>query len=156
MRSPSISSRNNSPRRAGFTLIEILIALSIMTAVMLLGVYLGLDALHASYSRSERDTLVSLLTQARSRSMANIDESAWGVCVSGSEYVVFEGSACDEGAATSESTPLGPGASVSGIPQATPVIFTAVSGTATPAAITVTQQGRTSAVSINYEGAIIW
>ena len=146
------SLNTSSPNKRGFTLIEILIAMAIMTVLIALGVFLGLDALRASYSRSERDTVVALLTQARSRSLANIDESAWGMCVSGSSYVVFKGGVCDASAAGSEATPLGAGAAVS----MNPVVFTAVSGTTTLAEIVITQQGRVSTTTINYEGTIIW
>jgi prepilin-type N-terminal cleavage/methylation domain-containing protein len=151
-----MASRRISTTNRGFTLIEILIAMAITVILISLGVFLGLDALRGSYTRSERDTIVSLLTQARSRSMANIDESAWGVCVADANYVVFKGNVCDPAAATSELTPVGAGAVVTGLAQASPAVFTALSGTTTSAAISIAQHNRTSNISINYEGTIIW
>lgn len=127
--------------------------MAIMVLLIALGVFLGIDALRASYTRSERDTIVSLLTEARSRSLANIDESVWGVCISGANYVVFKGSVCDDSGPSSELTPIG--ASVQ-VVQASAVVFTAVSGTTTPADWVIKQHGRVSTTTINYEGTIIW
>ena len=152
MQSPSTSSRNKN----GFTLIEILIAMAIMTGIMALGLFMGLDALHSTYSRSERDTVVALLQKARSRALANIDGVPWGVCyVSASQtYVLFAGSACNPAAPSSEATPVGAGAGVS---WSAPVVFSQVSAqVATPVQIVLTQQNKASTTTINYEGTIIW
>jgi len=146
MRSPNTSSLNR-----GFTLIEIVIVIAILAVVMSVGLMLGIDAYRSSLSRSERDQVVALLANARSRAMANVNQSAWGVCTNGSDYVLFAGT-CGSGGQT---TPIGTGASVVGL--ASPgVTFAQLSGDTTATTITVTQQSKVSTIQINAAGTINW
>lgn len=129
--------------------------MAILVGVLSLGLFSGMDALHSSYSRSERDTVVSLLQKARSRALANIDGVPWGVCYHAATkaYVLFSGSTCDPTAASSEATPAGAGVSVA---WSAPVIFAQLSGSNSGAQIVLTQQNKVSTTTVNYEGTIIW
>jgi prepilin-type N-terminal cleavage/methylation domain-containing protein len=139
----------------GFTLIEVIIAIAIFIIMLSFGLFISMDALHSTYSRSERDTVVSLLSKARSRSLANIDGAAWGVCyISASQtYVLFSGATCDPSAATSEVTSASAGVAVT---WGAPAIFSQLSGTTSPTEIVLNEQNKTSTTTINYEGTIIW
>jgi prepilin-type N-terminal cleavage/methylation domain-containing protein len=152
MQSPSTLSRNKVKK--GFTLIEILVVMAIFSVLFLLALFAGLDSYRSALSRSETGTIVSMLNKARSRSMANIDQNTWGVCDANATYILFEGSACTQGLAGNEEITASGAATVTGF--ATPVVFAELSGTTTPQTITVVQNGRTSVITINNEGAIIW
>lgn len=77
----------------GFTLIEILIAVGLLTLIVSLGLILSMDFYRTYAFNYEKDLLVSLLQQARSRSMANINQLEHGVGFDTDEhaYRVFEG-----------------------------------------------------------------
>jgi prepilin-type N-terminal cleavage/methylation domain-containing protein len=138
----------------GFTLLEILVVIAIFTVLIALGLFMSMETLRGALSRSERDTVVSLLERARSRAMANIGQSPWGMCYLAPNYVVFKGTACSAATAV-DTVAANPGTATTGLlPPG--IVFSQLAGTTTPASVTVTQSGRTSAITINYEGAIIW
>ncbi len=159
MRSRNISNQNKSRLpggRQGFTLIEILVSIAILTTLIGLGLYMSMDSYRSYLSRSERDTVVSLLERARSRAMANVYQTPWGVCTSGTSYIVFRGTTCTLGAATNEETPLNPGAVIAGMDSTSPVVFSQLAATTTGKVVTVTEQSKVSTITINNEGTIIW
>ncbi len=98
MRSPKVFIHKDHKR--GFTLIEILIVIGIMTLLGGMALIVSMDNYHAYAFRAERDTLVSLLQKARSQSMSNIclgtagsctNGKTHGVYVSAGQYTVFQG-----------------------------------------------------------------
>jgi Tfp pilus assembly protein FimT len=153
MTSLSISSQNK-----GFTLIEIVVSIGILMMLFGLGLFMTMDAFRGYTFRSERDTIVSLLEKARSRSMANIAQTSWGVCYIAPDYVIFRGTTCTAGVATNENLSANAAvAAASNFSSTFPVIvFGQLSGTTTAANITVVEDARTSTISLNHEGTIIW
>jgi type II secretory pathway pseudopilin PulG len=147
MRSHSTYKRSNT---YGFTLIEILIVLGILMTMLALGLFVGMDAYRATAARSERDIVVSLLTRARSRALANIDQSAWGVCTIGTDYILFAGYTC-----------TGSGEHIAISPNSTalfslPVVFSQLAATTTGGTVIIAQDGRTTTITINAAGQIDW
>lgn len=140
----------------GFTLIEIVVVVAILTTMIGLGLFMSMDSYRAFVARSEVDTMVSVLERARSRAMANIHQTTWGVCYIAPNYILFRGTSCVPGAETNEATPGSRDAVVVGLESATPVVFLQLSGATTGTVVTVTQQTRVSTITINHEGAIIW
>jgi len=138
---------------AGFTLIEVLVVMAMFSVLVGLGLFMSMDMFRGYSARSERDVVVSALGKARSRAMANLNQSPWGVCVLEGGYVIFQGTVC-AAAAGGESIPVSKAAAVSGLSPG--IIFTQLSGTTTPATVAITENARTSTVTINYEGTIIW
>ena len=171
MKSPTTSRDSKSPLRknnqGGFTLIEMIIVLALITIVGGLGLYFGLDNLKGYSFHSDRDVLVSLLQHARSEAISNIcrgedctDGKHHGVFVRPPEhpdsYVVFQGENYinrdqdyDITIDVSNST------YVSGM---TEIIFERLSGNATTIGdINLTDdRNHTSTISINSEGQILW
>jgi prepilin-type N-terminal cleavage/methylation domain-containing protein len=145
-------------KHAGFTLVEIVVSLAILTILFSLGLLMSMDALRGSTFRSERESIVSILLKARSRSMANIDGSAWGVCYRAPKYVLFKGGSCATPATTDEEFDANQGVALASNFAATFPTFTfsQLSGQSNGGTITITQNGRTSVVSINHEGTINW
>lgn len=144
----------------GFTLVEILVSITIFTIVLGLGLFMTMDTYRAYISRSERDMVVSELQLARSRAMNNIYETNWGVCYDGTNYIVFRGT-YTPGASTNESTPASASATLSSTGNAFScatggIVFQQLTGQATVSTITVVQNGQSKQISTNNEGAISW
>jgi len=171
MKSPSTSTPvAASPRagpvlsawREGFTLLEILIVIAIVSAVAVLGLFISMDVYRGFIHRSERDTIVSLLERARSHAMANIGEAPWGFCAVSGSYVIFSGTTYS--ASTVETSIATSSASVvTGVPVCGPdpsgaIIFAQLSGKPVAAVtpITVQQTGGTATIIINDQGTITW
>lgn len=148
MKSPSTSIRNRA-----FTLIEVLVAIAILVTIIGLGLFMSLDVYRGFSHRSERDTVVSLLTKARSHAMANIYETSWGVCYISPNYIIFRGSTCTAGVSTNEVLAASP-ATVVNWPTA--IVFTQLSGDSAGGTITLTQNAKTDTITINNEGTINW
>jgi prepilin-type N-terminal cleavage/methylation domain-containing protein len=91
MELPSIFSQN----KKGFTLIEVLISITILTVIASLGLFISMDFYKNSSFKSENNIIVSVLQKARSRAMNNIDGKRHGVHFQTSpsvKYIIFEGS----------------------------------------------------------------
>ena len=88
-----MESRNIYNRdKQGMTLVEIIIAISILALVASLGLFLNLDFAKSYNFRSEKNTIVSLLQRARGESLNNINQSRHGVHFQDSpmKYIIFE------------------------------------------------------------------
>ena len=162
MQSLNTCSRN---KNAGFSLIEMVIAVAIVTGVLGLGLLMSMDVYRGYRYRSERDIIVSLLQKARSRAMANIDETTWGVCSLPPHYVVFRG-IYSASAAEHEMVPANSTVTLTGFPlcgSGSEIIFDQLTGDLLPQlspmtsekVITVTQINSTT-IAINNEGRINW
>lgn len=79
--------------KQGFTLIEVLIAMVILTVIVGFGLFISFD-FYKSYSfRAEKNIIVSVLQKARSQSLNNINQTRHGVRFennSGLKYIIFE------------------------------------------------------------------
>lgn len=145
----------------GFTLIEIVIVTALFSILLSLGLLMSFGAFQSAFHRSEVDVIVSLLERARSRAMNNIDQSTWGVCYLGSEYLVLKNSAvCDADAAVERISANENVAEASGFndtPSEFPVVvFAQLRGDTNDASFEVKQNERVSTVSLNHEGTISW
>src|SRR4051812_20336941 len=131
MRSHSTSPLTHASR--AFTLVEIIVAVAILVTVLALGLFVSLDVYRGYTYRSERATLVALVTRARSHAMANINQSSWGLCkdaASGS-YTLFRGTGYSASAYVDESVSAGRATAVSGLPDCAlggGIVFSALSG----------------------------
>ncbi len=137
---------------SGFTLIEILVVTAIFSMLITLGLFMSMETFRGVGYRSEQDTIVSLLQKARSRAMNNINQAPWGVCSRGGLYIVFKGLVC---ITTGDTISASLNATTTGL-TGNGIVFTQLSGTTTPATVTLTQNGKISTTTINYEGTIIW
>ncbi len=136
-----------------FTLIEIVVVLAIFSVLILSGLFMSMDTLRGTLHRSERDVVVSLLQKARSRALANMHQSPWGVCYIEPSYIVFRGTLCAPELPTNEPVPA---SSANPGVFSSPIVFSQLSATTTGGTVTLVQDGRTSVVTVNAEGAIDW
>jgi type II secretory pathway pseudopilin PulG len=77
----------------GFTLIEVLVVVGLLITVFAIGAITNVGMYTRELSRSEQSDLLTVLQQARSRSMNNVNASAHGVYFGNDLncYYVFEG-----------------------------------------------------------------
>jgi len=143
----------------GFTLIEIVVVIGILAVLLSLGLFMSMETLRGTIYRSEAATIVSLLQKARSRGMANIEQSPWSVCYVNTQYVVAKGALCNA-ATAHDVVAANPGvaaASSFADPAKFPtIVFAQLSGNTTATSITVLQDSRTQTIAITHEGTIIW
>lgn len=114
---------------------------------------IGFDAIGRSNAHAERDAVVSLLTTARARAQANVDESAHGVHIGSDAYTVFQGSTYTAGAPTNRTYPRDAGIMLAG---ATEIVFFQLSGDATPGTIAVSAGGQHATITVSSRGQIDW
>lgn len=137
----------------GFTLLEIIVVIAIFSVLITLGLFMSMDTFRGTNHRSEESTVVSLLEKARSRALANIYQTPWGVCYIAPEYVIFRGTSCTALLSTNETIP----ASVANPAIfSAPIVFSQLSATTTGGTVTIVQDERISTITINYEGTIDW
>lgn len=82
-----------------FTLIEILIVVSLFVILAVMFVPLGIDFYHSRILEEETIALSSILERARSFALAGKENSDWGVKLDkeNAQYIIFKGSNCDTG-----------------------------------------------------------
>ncbi len=130
--------------------------MAIVTLLVGFGLGINIDTYKGYLFRSERSILVSTLERARSRAINNFYETTHGVCYIAPNYIIFRGTTCAEGAPSNEVIPENSVVTVTGLSQASPVIFDQLSGRTAEKQITLTGGGRTTEISINSEGTINW
>ena len=153
---------SNAPKESGFTLIEILVTVAIITVLVGMALFLSFDSFRRYNLNAERDMLVGVLETARSRALNNMFESQHGVCyLSPGNYSLFRGATYD--VAKSEIMPSNGAISVTGLAtcaqgSAAGVIFTQLTGAPTAAVgtITLSDGAKSKTIDINNEGTIIW
>lgn len=138
---------------SGFTLIEIIVVIAIFSALVTLGLFMSMDTLRGTLHRSERDIVVSMLEKARSRALANIYQTPWGVCANAPDYIIFRGTSCTTLLSTNETIPA---SAANPAIFSAPIVFSQLSATTTGGTVTIVQDGRTSTIIVNHEGAIDW
>ncbi len=156
MKSRSTSTRKNR-LRAGFTLVEIMIAVAIFTMLLGFGLIVGMD-FYRSYSfNSERNISLAVLRKARTEAMVNIDQAAHGVHITATQYTIFEGAAFTgrpaAQVALDETIKAQPTITLTPVD----IVFNQLDGSVTtPGSFTVSDGARLSTVLINNEGRIDW
>lgn len=151
---------------SGFTLIEILVVLSIFAILGTLGLMVSMETFRGSSFRSERDLVVSVLQKARSRAQNNIclgvcssnDGQKHGVHFTLGQYIIFQGqSYALRDLSVDQNIPINnPVAFNPNLPA--DVIFNQLDGTLSSAvSFTINDiSGHTSQININTEGQITW
>ncbi len=154
----------------GFTLIEILLVVALVSIITFWGLFMSVDNYHQSSFINERDTLVSALTHARSQAINNVCIGTSAVhCTNGKdhgvhiktsgglviEYIVFQGTTYNPNDPTNEIIQTNYTTSTPGPNE---VYFERISGKVNaPAAIVLNGiASETSTINIGTEGQIYW
>ena len=155
----------------GFTLIEIVVVISLISIIGGLAMLMSMDTFRNSAIRDERDVLVSTLQRARSMAVNNICSGNASVCVNAlgnsdgkphgvhiqpGSYVIFQGDsyiASDPANETVQSNAKGATVTSTGGDP----VFKQLSGIVNaPVDITIEGAGHKSIISVNQEGRIAW
>ncbi|MBM3272201.1 prepilin-type N-terminal cleavage/methylation domain-containing protein [Candidatus Kaiserbacteria bacterium] len=144
---------------AGFTLVEVLVALSIGMFVAGIGLIMSWDAYRGTSLRADRDLLVALLQHARAQAIHNVcvgdecrDGVPHGVSVTADAYILYQGA----GYAEAEEQAAFPAAPALTRTVGT-VAFARLTGTTTGATFIIADEtGRSSTVTVSTEGRITW
>jgi prepilin-type N-terminal cleavage/methylation domain-containing protein len=147
----------------GFTLIEILLVISLIALIFSFTVALGFDSYRRNSLKTERDTLVSILQKARSQAINNIDDSRHGFYFDGTNYIVFAGDSFDPLTVANDlvvkknpsiEVIVNVSTEINGLKQ---IVFNQLTGNIDQTASLVLSDGiSSSTISINQEGRINW
>src|SRR5258706_15869468 len=116
----------------GFTLIEIIVVVAILTVIISFGMTVDFSSFTSSNFQNEESKIIALLEKARSRSMSNMFERAHGVCYLAPDYVIFRDGTCDK-SATDETIPANTGIASNPLTVFPAVVFEQLTGNTTSA-----------------------
>lgn len=140
-------------------MIEVMIATAILTFIAGFGLIMTMGFYRSYAFRYETNLVTSILEKARSRAIANINETSHGVHYSTTThvYTLFEGSSFVEGAGTNEYIP---GSKAVTVTWPSDPAFNELSGDcltcSTPISIELHYEDKSATTTINSEGAILW
>ncbi|MEK7105808.1 MAG: prepilin-type N-terminal cleavage/methylation domain-containing protein [Patescibacteria group bacterium] len=136
----------------GFTMIEIIIVIAIFIFVVGFGMLTDFNVFTGDTFHAEEAKIVSLLGRARSRAMANVYDSNFGVCYISPNYVMFQGSTCVAGDAIPANVNISENPSTI-FPT---FVFNRLTGTTVGGTIHITDGVKSTDIIINNEGTISW
>ncbi|MES2023876.1 MAG: type II secretion system protein [Patescibacteria group bacterium] len=158
-----MSNKKIKNKKGGFTLIETVIVLGVITIAAGTLMFVDLTSYNASQFQSATNNLISVLQTARASSLNNVDQSAHGVAIfpidHPTSYVIFEGSSYsaryapkDEIIDSGYAVDLGNG-------SLKEIVFDQLSGDvdANGSIVLIDHVRKLSfTISVNYEGRISW
>ncbi len=153
----------------GFTLIELMIVLSIISLVVGIGLFFDFDSFRGHSFNSDRDTLISALQHARAKAVNNICRGDGSECSGGKphgvyiddlndKYVIFQGSNYSSSSPFNVILDASPTMTYE-VGSLAKIVFEQLSGNVTSVGdikLKDDASGRTSVITINSEGQIIW
>jgi len=147
-----------SGKQPGFTLMEILIVLTLFIFIAGFALIVSLDSYKSNNFKSDQGQLLGVLLKARSQAMANINQKPHGVFMdqTNSQLTLFQGSAyLGRPATDTQLDQVFSGNAAYSLGGATSTIFSQLSGTTTPTSITLDDHIHSKyTICINNEGQI--
>ena len=145
--------QNSKYTQSGFTIIEILMVITIISIMAGIAVYMSGDFFRSNSFNSDVNVLGVYLQRARSQAISNIDQSPHGVKIIGKDYVIFEG--VDYNSRTSEDPSIKGNSNFTYTPADTEVVFDQLSGNSSFSGNIIVFDGfKTATISLNLEGRI--
>ncbi|MDP3986531.1 MAG: prepilin-type N-terminal cleavage/methylation domain-containing protein [Candidatus Veblenbacteria bacterium] len=153
---------DNKSLPKGFTLVELLVVISIFIIIASLSLYLGFDMYRGYAWHAEQTVLVSVLQKARGQAMANLclgsgctNGRPHGVALLPDKYIIFQGASyATRDAGLDEVFEVSP--IVGRSPSTAEVVFGRLGGESGGITITLTDPVRSGTISVNAEGRISW
>lgn len=148
-------SRFTFQEKRGFTIVEVLIVVAILTIVFGFSLGVGSNFYSSQVLIGERDSVVSLLRNARTRAMNNTNQSSHGVFIDTNQYVAFDGeSYAARNQAYDAVFPRSAGVTITGPLE---IVFKVMEGTSNVSGtIAVTNGVGNVNIVLNNEGRINW
>lgn len=138
--------------QSAFTLIEMLVAIAIMTIIFALVGPIAYNFYFDYQFDSDYGLLNSVLRYARNLSMVNHNEADHGLYITSSNFVVFQGASyAARDASQDKSFPRSASIVVAG---PTELLFTALSGRTASSTYTVSFAGKSRDIYVNLEGLV--
>jgi len=142
--------QSNTFKEQGFTLIEVIFVIALITFIASFGTIAGLDMYQRYNFNSQSDIAISLLQKARSEAMNNISGQPHGVYFADPDnLILFTGSSFG----SAYELKLGKNKAVQ-YAGASSIVFSQLSATTTAASVTITQDAKIRTISVNAEGGI--
>ncbi|MEK7548914.1 MAG: prepilin-type N-terminal cleavage/methylation domain-containing protein [Patescibacteria group bacterium] len=139
----------------GFTFIEIIIAVAILVLIFGLGGNMGLNFYRQYLREQSKSDLTTILKKARSRAMADINQSNHGVYVGENQYILFQGSSyLSRTTEYDQAFDKASGISASGLDEIVFERFRGNSSASSTIILTDVFTNKTKTIEINYEGRI--
>lgn len=144
----------------GFSLMEVLVVIGIFAILTTIGLFFSMDFFRTYTTSSQENSLISVLSKARARSLANINENWHGVRITGNDYILFQGDDVTQDwdhrdTTLDEPIPVDTGVTATN----RDIIFAQLSGnvTCTPDCdISLSGLGNDKTITLNEQGAILW
>lgn len=151
----------------GFTLLEILVVFGMLAILAAFTMYMSMDSYRGYSFRTERDSLVSVLQNARGQAMNNICQGvscdggmSHGVHIENGKYIIFQGTTYNSSDSNNQTIYAGTN-SINVIGN--DVVFEQLSGdcksvecSSGTLQITLSGQGKSSTITVNNQGLITW
>ncbi|MEK7616348.1 MAG: prepilin-type N-terminal cleavage/methylation domain-containing protein [Patescibacteria group bacterium] len=150
----SVLKNDHTKQRRGFTLIEVLISLSILTILLGLSVPFVLNFYERYQIDSERAKFVSLLRQARTMSLGGEGSADHGMYISGTQFTVYEGANyATRNTAKDQTSERETNVDITGPTEAT---FAYLTGTTASQSFILDNRVKQNTIHVNTEGTIDW
>ena len=158
----------NKKLNEGFTLLEILVAIGILSFIFALGLFISMDFAKSYNFQSQNDMVSSVLQKARGQSVNNINQVRHGVHFQGSplQFIIFECPSgtpqCTSYTASASDFSITPSYDISITAPSLPfdIIFDQLNGDCLSCGsavnITVNDGTRSYTIEVNSEGKISW
>jgi prepilin-type N-terminal cleavage/methylation domain-containing protein len=142
--------------KKGFTLIEVIVTMAIMTLVLSTGFFVSFDYYRNNSLGSEQELIATLLRKIRNQSMNNINQLSHGLHIDGENYILFQGDVFNISDPLNELIPRNHAFTIQ-YPRE--IIFSALSGEVNRTSVEdihITDGNYEKTISINEEGQISW
>lgn len=136
----------------GFTLVEILVAIGIMTLILGTVSPIGFNFYFDYQLESETRLLGTLLQQTRNLAMVNYNESDHGLYFDSANFIIFQGASFASRVTSKDKTfPRAQSISLSGPSE---IVFTALSGQTASTTYALSNSRKNREVYVNAEGLV--
>lgn len=139
----------------GFTIIEVLIVVALLTVIFGFTLGVGSNFYNSQVLIGERDSVISLLRNARTRAMNNVNQLSHGVYINANQYVAFDGESYASRNQNYDAVfPRSPSVTITGPSE---VVFGAMEGSSNVSGTIIISGGAGSVnILLNNEGRISW
>jgi prepilin-type N-terminal cleavage/methylation domain-containing protein len=138
----------------GFTLIELILVIAIISILMALSASIGSSFLVRNYTQNTVNDLISKLRIAQLNSLLAKKDKEWGVRIQGNQIILFAGTSyTTRDVSVDEVTPYPNTISIG--PNNSEYVFTKLTGNSNVATITISNNiGESEVININQEGIV--